>query len=351
MSSMKPRRLRGVVACAAAVVATNTLAGPGPEDEPYGPPKDLRPSCEPVAYPADALLHGLQGTSRIRYVVGSSGRAEGLEVVAAAGATPTHRLLDDAAKAFLEGCRFEPGASGERASRQMDYVWRTGDVGRDRWVMVRAVDKEAPPDVLPQLADPESCDWPRWPAEVRTKVNADDLRLRLRVDEGGAVREATLLHASGQRVIDDEVRAAAMRCRFLPARQGGQAVAAWTQVLYPWLVGTRGIRFLPSSRAARPSPGASRADAGNAMDAAVAVRDDRACYRPEYPPEAMRNGEVGTVRLRIRIDGSGGVAESSVIASSGHPRLDEAARLAYLSCRFPDAAGKERIVEYTFVID
>ena len=44
----------------------------------------------------------------------------------------------------------------------------------------------------------------------------------------------------------------------------------------------------------------------------------------DYPAEAQRNGEEGTVQARLDIDGSGRVARCTVIRSSGHELLDSA---------------------------
>jgi periplasmic protein TonB len=49
---------------------------------------------------------------------------------------------------------------------------------------------------------------------------------------------------------------------------------------------------------------------------------------PRYPPESRRSREEGLVVLRVLIDESGHAREINVIRSSGHPRLDEAARNA-----------------------
>lgn len=47
--------------------------------------------------------------------------------------------------------------------------------------------------------------------------------------------------------------------------------------------------------------------------------------RPPYPILAIRNGEVGTVTLRMTVSESGAVTDASVLRSSGYPRLDAVA--------------------------
>jgi protein TonB len=49
---------------------------------------------------------------------------------------------------------------------------------------------------------------------------------------------------------------------------------------------------------------------------------------PHYPPESRRNHEHGLVVLRVLIDESGRAKSVEIYRSSGHPRLDEAARAA-----------------------
>jgi len=49
---------------------------------------------------------------------------------------------------------------------------------------------------------------------------------------------------------------------------------------------------------------------------------------PHYPPESRRVREQGLVMLRVLIDESGHAKSVEIYKSSGHPRLDEAARAA-----------------------
>jgi protein TonB len=49
---------------------------------------------------------------------------------------------------------------------------------------------------------------------------------------------------------------------------------------------------------------------------------------PHYPPESRRVREQGLVMLRVLIDESGHAKTVEIYKSSGHPRLDEAARAA-----------------------
>lgn len=94
---------------------------------------------------------------------------------------------------------------------------------------------------------------------------------------------------------------------------------------------------------------------GAALRQAV-IADARACA-PSYPARAYSNGESGTVQLALLVGGDGGVLESKVQKSSGHPELDKAARKALSQCHFR-VAGNDRQaepvwtnVEYAFSLD
>jgi protein TonB len=61
------------------------------------------------------------------------------------------------------------------------------------------------------------------------------------------------------------------------------------------------------------------------------------CDKPDYPMASRRANETGTVLLSFLIDTSGKVIESKVERSSGHMRLDEAARAGLALCKFRPA--------------
>ncbi|MCC6881403.1 MAG: energy transducer TonB [Verrucomicrobiales bacterium] len=51
----------------------------------------------------------------------------------------------------------------------------------------------------------------------------------------------------------------------------------------------------------------------------------RSAPKPVYPPDARRNGWIGTVYLKVTISASGQVTDVSVSRSSGRESLDRAA--------------------------
>ncbi len=58
---------------------------------------------------------------------------------------------------------------------------------------------------------------------------------------------------------------------------------------------------------------------------------------PEYPRLSQRLGESGQVGLEITIDAKGRATDARVLTSSGHARLDEAARTAVLTWTYAPA--------------
>ena len=65
---------------------------------------------------------------------------------------------------------------------------------------------------------------------------------------------------------------------------------------------------------------------------------------PRYPAPSRRMGEQGRVMLRVKLDEEGRVAEARVAASSGVPRLDEAALIAVKQWRCNPAQRDGRAV-------
>jgi protein TonB len=109
--------------------------------------------------------------------------------------------------------------------------------------------------------------------------------------------------------------------------------------------GTDGVATGPAAKPAAPM---------------VAPRFDAAYLnnpRPEYPRAARRLGEHGRVMLRVFVSPAGLPERIELQASSGYPRLDQAARDAVQNWRFvPARRGEEAVgawvlVPITFVLE
>lgn len=66
---------------------------------------------------------------------------------------------------------------------------------------------------------------------------------------------------------------------------------------------------------------------------------------PRYPPAARRNGDEGTVMLRVRVTADGAAAQVELDRSSGFPLLDGAALDAVRGWRFVPARRGTRSIE------
>lgn len=65
-----------------------------------------------------------------------------------------------------------------------------------------------------------------------------------------------------------------------------------------------------------------------------AVVQFASCARPQYPEQALRDKQTGTVKLGFLVDKDGAVRDARVDQSSGVASLDEAARSAIAKCTF-----------------
>jgi protein TonB len=120
-------------------------------------------------------------------------------------------------------------------------------------------------------------------------------------------------------------------------------------------------RVTPEPVAPKPAPPPPPAPVAIARPEPVRVPPvidaARNCKKPAYPPASIRLGETGTVLLRFLIDTEGRVKSSEVQSSSGHKRLDEAAREALSLCQFKPGISDGQPVEawatlrYTWVLE
>lgn len=67
------------------------------------------------------------------------------------------------------------------------------------------------------------------------------------------------------------------------------------------------------------------------------VLDFSTCTKPVWPEAALQAKQTGTVNLSFQVTAAGKVENSSVVSSSGHPALDEAARSGIAKCTFKPA--------------
>jgi protein TonB len=71
---------------------------------------------------------------------------------------------------------------------------------------------------------------------------------------------------------------------------------------------------------------------------------------PRYPPLSRRSREQGRVLLRVLVTPGGSAQEIEVRDSSGHPRLDDAAREAVRQWKFvPAKRGDEPVAAWVLI--
>jgi TonB family protein len=86
----------------------------------------------------------------------------------------------------------------------------------------------------------------------------------------------------------------------------------------------------------------------------AAASDWLSAPKPNFPPNALRKGSEGSVRLKLIFAQDGGVTNIKVLKSSGDPVLDETARTAVLRWKMrpsaikPSDLTKGRIEEIEF---
>jgi protein TonB len=83
------------------------------------------------------------------------------------------------------------------------------------------------------------------------------------------------------------------------------------------------------------------------------VVNERTPCKPNYPRNAIRNSETGTVKLQVLINVNGYASRSKVVETSGFRDLDRAAMIGFLGCKFKpipkDGAPAETWVDMQYV--
>ncbi|MGI4845194.1 MAG: energy transducer TonB [Janthinobacterium lividum] len=92
----------------------------------------------------------------------------------------------------------------------------------------------------------------------------------------------------------------------------------------------------PSTNDAPPVPAAPPSSNPGQMGSAVLANAD-GCAKPDYPINAARNGDTGTVTLALLVGADGRVQDARVQKTSGHRELDRAALNALSLCQFKPA--------------
>ncbi len=92
-----------------------------------------------------------------------------------------------------------------------------------------------------------------------------------------------------------------------------------------------------------PAPAAISADTAPALETSNMKVNKR--VDPVYPPQSRRAGEEGVGVFRVLVDANGRPSDVTVVTSTGHPRLDEAAMAAIRKWAFNAAVQNGQAVQ------
>lgn len=91
-------------------------------------------------------------------------------------------------------------------------------------VVLAGTDDNKKIDQMPELLESVA---PEYPAEAKQAELTGDVWLKALVASDGTVTKAEIATSSGHEALDEAALAAAKECRYNPALQDGQPVAAW----------------------------------------------------------------------------------------------------------------------------
>jgi len=97
---------------------------------------------------------------------------------------------------------------------------------------IAAIPKPAPPSVTPPVFDADYLlnPAPEYPRVARRLGEQGRVILRVLVNAGGTADEVQVRTSSGHQRLDDAARETVRSWRFVPAKRGAQAVAAWVLI-------------------------------------------------------------------------------------------------------------------------
>lgn len=85
-------------------------------------------------------------------------------------------------------------------------------------------------------ADFNACEKPRWPKSSLRAGHTGTVTLRFLISQTGRVMESRIVGSSGDRDLDRAAQVGIGKCAFKPATRSGQAVEAWMQMQYVWML-------------------------------------------------------------------------------------------------------------------
>lgn len=323
------------------VVSTKiSLAGVFPGTATVIPPRENLPAdqAEVVSYPGDAFSAGVEGTVKLKMVIGADGSIKESRVLENGG---DGRLLN----ASLEGFRragFLPGTVDGVPTQMPITVEVTFFIKREDYVSMRTKNSETPiADEEYEMDEfvPESTDATYSMSELRRLVKYPQVArengiegqviVSAQIDTDGEVLKVVVRN-SKQKIFEDAARDAVSKLTFTPATRNGKPIKKWVTVM---------IRFEledpePDSTVVAP---AKEGAFGRVNEAKEYGMDD---YVPDatqptyemselhallsYPKQARENGIEGDVTISVQVDNDGRVLQA-VVREASHPIFTDVA--------------------------
>jgi bla regulator protein BlaR1 len=84
------------------------------------------------------------------------------------------------------------------------------------------------------VIDFHSCAKPTYPHDELAAGHQGTVRMAFLVNTDGSIASSRVEHTSGFPALDEAALSALSKCRFTPARKGGQPAQTWQTVQYVW---------------------------------------------------------------------------------------------------------------------
>ncbi len=179
------------------------------------PPSALNAHACQQFYPPEAWKNGIEGDTRLRFLIGQDGRVTNIGVEQSSGNAP----LDAAAVTCASGWTYTPATS---EGQPVGMVWRAN-------ISWRLTDAPLPNATVEPMAigAVHVC---ALPADKR-ESSPPRMAARFTVAADGSVKDVMITVASGDAALDQAAAACVARWRYRPAIRHGAAVeyAGWTE--------------------------------------------------------------------------------------------------------------------------
>jgi TonB family protein len=204
-------------------------------------------ACAPKGtdYPIEAARAEATGTTRVRFVVDSSGKLRDSSVVRSAGDTVFHKMLDKVALDKLNECTFRAGNTADgRAvggTFEVEYNWKLE--GRQF-----SVDVSKPSIENPVQCAPKNEDYPA--AAIRAEAQGTT-RIRFSVDSTSKLNNIEVVSPAGStrehRQLDRVALAKLSECRFRAGISENRIpISGILEVGFVWRLPPASVGFSPS---------------------------------------------------------------------------------------------------------